>query len=84
MSRTWREAMGIDVEMSLVAEFECDTQVHPETYETSDARTSLSGDPEVGGTSVEDDLERLRGVTEGDRSVVLQVRVVCPRFTRRT
>ena len=54
------------------------------THETSDARTGLSGDPEVGRTSVKDDLERLRGVTEGDRSVVLQVRVIYPRFTHRT
>jgi hypothetical protein len=50
------------------------------TYETSD-RGALGGrNPKVGRSSVENDLELLRGSSDSNRSVVLSVHVVYDQF----
>ena len=46
------------------------------THEASDRGTLGRGNPQVGGSSVEDDLELLRRGTDSDRSIVLGVHVV--------
>jgi len=46
------------------------------THEASDGGALGSRDPKVGGSGVEDDLEELRGCSEGDLGEVLSVEVV--------